>query len=208
MAPSRLPVFVTCTLAVTLPSRFMVGAENLHIRDGESGVAQPIAERIQRPVSFIKITRSVFVRLVGVSGRPVFRWLSYTGSAPTERGRTLAACQKVVIRRTIHRQLHYRLRPRKPGFQNTHQPADLLSPAPADARSSAPAPAVYRWLRRRNQVTLALRNSDIGPAGGFVRHPLCFTDYSHHHIRLFRVCTASSIISCGERGSTLTASSY
>ncbi|MFO6484456.1 hypothetical protein ACLBR5_13755 [Escherichia coli] len=28
VAPSRLPVFVTCTLAVTLPSRFMVGAES------------------------------------------------------------------------------------------------------------------------------------------------------------------------------------
>ncbi|MNS65680.1 hypothetical protein D3C72_988560 [compost metagenome] len=37
-----------------------------------------------------------------------------------------------------------------------------------------------------NQVTLALRNVDVGTARRFVRHTLRFADNRHDHIRLFR----------------------
>ena len=76
--------------------------------------------------------------------------------------------------------------PRKPGFQNR---ISLLIFFHQRQRTPIHQHQHQRFtggFQRRNQVTLALRNSDIGPAGGFVRHPLCFTDHSHHHIRLFR----------------------
>ncbi len=38
----------------------------------------------------------------------------------------------------------------------------------------------------RDQIALALRDSDVGPAGGFVRHPLRFTHHRDHHVGLLR----------------------
>ncbi len=99
------------------------------------------------PVSFIKITRSVFVSAcrhytdAGIQMAVVHRICRQNA------GRTSATCRTGYNRQTMHRQFALPPSvPANPGFQNRISLLIFFHQRPADAHSSAPAPAVYRWL--------------------------------------------------------------